>query len=427
MSVRSQRWMHIRYIIISLAVISFFIFLKLFDNHTSNLQLTNFPSIKEGSRRNTSSVSCNIDNILAIHRLQQYKQLNFDFYRLKFEYMQDYILGFIGNKSVSHCTQTDTEWIFNFSHNNSSKPNIAILTIIILPDHPSNLFKTKHGLNIFGDIRTYHLKLANAIRYAQINEYSLIFNFKAIYRYAHKGNNTELKQQYETNMNLPMNQKPFFVSKYLLDYDWLLWMDYDAMFLNCRLTVEQSIINTAYSLHRNSELISLIFGGEYYTTINDGVWLMRNNEWSRGLLEKWMFIVENAEKYQLLKIHNFQQDQTVFVALLEGFHVDKSKIASYAYKDIQMKRNIASRTYIKRKLDIGLKEAYKNPIYDANISRYAVAIDETIINGKIYQFSKVNKQSMLVMHYYSKDKTEQLEVFNTFKYSLRQCFGRGLN
>ena len=89
------------------------------------------------------------------------------------------------------------------------------------------------------------------------------------------------------------------IKEYSSDYDWILWIDHDTLFLNCNLKIEQSIINHSYLVHEviENNSISLIFRGEYCATINSRVFVMKNNNWSDQVLQNWIYFEKNVEKY----------------------------------------------------------------------------------------------------------------------------------
>eukprot|EP00435_Cladocopium_sp_Y103_P045599 s1919_g13.t1 len=107
--------------------------------------------------------------------------------------------------------------------------------------------------------------------------------------------------------------KPFFwkvnAVKNVLDtgnYDWVLWMDCDAFFMDPKRTIDSVIAMYSQNLTVASRLpeelsqdpehaalraastgeVSLIFAVDS-TGINNGVWLLKNTDWSHRFLERW--------------------------------------------------------------------------------------------------------------------------------------------
>merc|ERR550525_613564 len=130
-------------------------------------------------------------------------------------------------------------------------------------------------------------------------------------------------------------QKPFIVDSILKDkyygdlLDAVLWIDFDAVFLNCSTSIE-SVIESAERMYfgsghgveseRNS--MDLIFSRDYFSLTNSGVILYRNTEWTQQFVRKLMFIFQNADHFQFASIYiNVRHlvDQNVFNALILGF------------------------------------------------------------------------------------------------------------
>ncbi|CAE7272373.1 unnamed protein product [Symbiodinium microadriaticum] len=138
--------------------------------------------------------------------------------------------------------------------------------------------------------------------------------------------------------------KPFFwkvnAVKNILDtnkYDWVLWMDCDAFFMDPGRTIDSVITMYSGNLTSASRLpppssgdsmevrrvrrnmspdpgvnISLIFAVDS-TGINNGVWLLRNTAWSHDFLQRWWEsdILEGPGKE-----HNCSDQSTMLHALL---------------------------------------------------------------------------------------------------------------
>ena len=363
---------------------------------------------------------------------EMYRNLNFDITKA---------IKYITKFSRKYCKTFEYGNIYNLErfrnnhdpNNEDEYLNIAIATVIILPTNKTKSIPTsekeRKNLDIFKDIRSYIFRLANAIKYAQYHGYTLIILTQPIFKYEYtsKDNKKVLKKKYQEWMKAPTFQKPALIEKFLPNFDWILWIDYDTVFLNCHNRAED-IIN--YALDKNPtkyDTISLIFGGERFATINAGVWLIKNNKWSMNFVENWIYIQKNAEKFQILKADDVHRDQPLFVALLQGFDVHRD-INKKTYKDLRYHNNLAQKKYLTGKLKLNFEEMLLKPIWDEEIAKYAVPIDEAIINAKNGHFNKaaadkldLHMQYMWVMHFYWKLKYRTKTVFNAFDYSLEYC------
>ncbi|CAE7252798.1 unnamed protein product [Symbiodinium pilosum] len=140
--------------------------------------------------------------------------------------------------------------------------------------------------------------------------------------------------------------KPFFwkvnAVKNILDtgkYDWVLWMDCDAFFMDPGRTIDSVIAMYSGNLTSASRLpplsslalrglgdmmpdpdanISLIFAVDS-TGINNGVWLLKNTAWSHNFLQRWWEsdILEGPGKE-----HNCSDQSTMLHALLHDRVMD---------------------------------------------------------------------------------------------------------
>eukprot|EP01084_Bolivina_argentea_P079961 144902_1 len=321
-------------------------------------------------------------------KLREYKRFNKYFGK---KYDLNITIKYIQQIFESNlCNPFEHGYILNFSNtlNNSFHTlNIAVTSIIILPNSKSNNIPDE--IHVFKDIRTYFIKLANLFSYCQINGYSLILLTKRIFNYKYKANIT-----YNNWMKGATYQKPFLLNKFLSYYDWILYVDYDTIFVHCiNYRIEDIIINHAYYLHNNNNnnnnnnTISIILGGERFATINAGVFIIKNNEWSHKFLSNWMYIENNAEKYQLLKVDNVHRDQPLFVALLQGFDINRD-ITNSTPMDLRYHNDLAQKKYLEKRMKLNFDDMLDKPIWDQQFAEFAVSIDEAIINAKTQHFNK---------------------------------------
>eukprot|EP01083_Nonionella_stella_P290154 987350_1 len=350
-------------------------------------------------------------------QLHSYPQFDMWFRKLNFDRQK--AIKYITRLSNKYCTTFTQGYVFTFaSHDDDGAEDeamddalhIAIATVIMLPkrNNKTRFQSEKDGkISIFKDIRTYILRIENALRYAQKHGYALIILTKPMfkYRYAREDNNKLLRRKYNEWMKGATFQKPFLIAKYLSDFDWILWVDYDTIFLNCENKAED-VINYAHFVHPHHDQISLIFGGERFSTINAGVWFIKNTEWSHQFLADWMYIEENAEQFEILKADDVHKDQPLFVALLQGFDVDQD-ITRFTFKDLKYHNKLAQKKYLTRKLRLDFEDMLERPIWDEHIAQFAVPIDEAIINAKTEHFNMgkadqldLDIKYLYVMHFY---------------------------
>jgi len=162
---------------------------------------------------------------------------------------------------------------------------------------------------------------------------------------------SEIEENHGSKMNVQDGfHKPFFwkvnAVKNVLDtgkYDWVLWMDCDAFFMDPARTIDSVIAMYSSNLTHASRLlvassdeaadiaelrnkmlpepsanISLIFAVDS-TGINNGVWLLKNSPWSHDFLERWWRsdILEGPGKE-----HNCSDQSTMLHALLHDRVMD---------------------------------------------------------------------------------------------------------
>ena len=82
------------------------------------------------------------------------------------------------------------------------------------------------------------------------------------------------------------------------NYDWVLWIDSDAIFYNPNLNLFEVIKqNGVFSSKRGMSVAKFIFSGDLHNAINSGVMLIRNSKWTRSMLDEIWNIGENIEHF----------------------------------------------------------------------------------------------------------------------------------
>ena len=218
-----------------------------------------------------------------------------------------------------------------FSTKKSNRGKYRNLTIGIASFHhyPSNSELTRYEKLVLSNHVGYAIR--HRAVYFDINE--LIFDDKTIRKYFHHTiplANAMFKAQKPFIINAILNDK--YYGKLL---DAVLWIDFDAVFLNCSTPIDSIIENAermyfgadrGYNIGGNvkdgGNTMDLIFSRDYFSITNSGVVLFRNTESTRNFILKQMFVFQNANHFQFASIYKHVRhliDQNVFNALILGF------------------------------------------------------------------------------------------------------------
>lgn len=110
--------------------------------------------------------------------------------------------------------------------------------------------------------------------------------YDAIGKYAHLNKQAYAKKHgydvYTYTENLDKNRKPYWskiiaLRKHLADYDWLFWLDSDALIMNDSIKLEAMIDDT----------FDFITTRDCLKGMNSGQFLIKNCEWSHAFLKLW--------------------------------------------------------------------------------------------------------------------------------------------
>eukprot|EP01084_Bolivina_argentea_P079963 144906_1 len=366
--------------------------------------------------------------------LQMYHTFDENFKRIPFDYEKS--IKYIKWQSETNCISFEYGLIYNndereiIDMNNNYK--IAIITMFIPHLYDNRTMK----LNPYHDIRIFTMRMENAIRFCEINNYVLIYFNKKIWNYT--GNN--ISYQHYLNMYGHW-QKPFMINYFLDAYDWILYVDFDTMFYDCHTphSLENNVIKYAINLHahhtENGSLISLIFAKEmWYYLLNTGCFMIKNNEWSHQILTQWMYITDNAHKYIPI-LYDGKTDQKIISALLQGFDYKKKDKKLFLFYWNKFARSYYEKNKENNPNIPNNKKSYLFPIFDANMSHYAVAIDQKTMNENIASFLKsktilsiirqnrnpTNKnKSTVIVHFYGNQKNDK-SIWHVLRYVLDKC------
>ena len=104
--------------------------------------------------------------------------------------------------------------------------------------------------------------------------------------------------------------------------DYILWIDADAAFIDCTVSLSNFIENLVDSYYFEMTGIQssgdIIFTGDFNGMVNNGVFLIKNSEWAMDFLDQWIFTRENSHYNDFFKNTNFG-DQSIFQSIIFGF------------------------------------------------------------------------------------------------------------
>ncbi|KAI9253223.1 galactosyl transferase GMA12/MNN10 family-domain-containing protein [Sporodiniella umbellata] len=157
-------------------------------------------------------------------------------------------------------------------------------------------------------------------------EYALSHNYAFVAR------STEFEQQsLRADKRRPVWGKVDVVQKVLPKYDWIFWMDMDAVIMNPEHTV-QGILDTLRSQYPDGprmfeENIDLVIAKPSRDKlINAGVFFMRNTEWSRQFLnevqgfKKWYNLGSNYEQGAMWELIQLKKHKSHVLLLDQDDH-----------------------------------------------------------------------------------------------------------
>jgi len=210
-------------------------------------------------------------------------------------------------------------------HGRSKHSHQSALTVGIASFHH---YPSKNTLS-----RYEKLVLANHIGYA-IRQRAVYFDVNALL-FDDERIATYFEDRIPTAHAMFKAQKPFIINAILNDkyygnlLDAVLWIDFDAVFLNCSTTIE-SVLANAERIYRRSTFdvdsgrnsMDILFSRDYFSLTNSGVILYRNTQWTRQFVRKQLFVFQNADHFRFAAIYRNVRhlvDQNVFNALIMGF------------------------------------------------------------------------------------------------------------
>ncbi|KAF0982262.1 hypothetical protein FDP41_011192 [Naegleria fowleri] len=133
---------------------------------------------------------------------------------------------------------------------------------------------------------------------------------KLFYAYKHGYDMIVYQQPFYKNSIFikPAWNKIPMVEAQLENYEWVIWIDSDAIILRHELTLEDIIeISKKADWRKKDHKIDLIISYDINAGINSGIFFMRNSEWSRNVLRR----VQTSWKYLPYSMH-WYAEQTPF-------------------------------------------------------------------------------------------------------------------
>eukprot|EP01083_Nonionella_stella_P021531 59696_1 len=199
------------------------------------------------------------------------------------------------------------------------------ITIAIASFH---LYPSKHELS-----RYEMMMLSNHIAYTMKHKYIYFDMNDLIFDDAH------ISSYFSSNIPsanaMFKSQKPFIIDAILNDtyygntIDYVMWIDFDAIFYNCSTSVQSVIDYTTHlydniSEHYNSDhnTMDIIFSRDYFSLTNSGVIIYKNTKWTKRLLRKQMHVFAHADAFKFADIYTNVRDlvdQNIFNAFIMGF------------------------------------------------------------------------------------------------------------
>ena len=310
-------------------------------------------------------------NSLYILKLHIYSLLNFQQITITTNINKYCTINqYFNNYSIIYnCTNSD-----NPNYTNSSSLKIAIISANF---NNNNKYYSKY---IFSNHLSYVIK--HKLIYIKINK---IFNKNNGFTKLNELNDNTLKYK---------GQKPYIFKQILSDFDnyfdYLFWIDFDAIFYNCSISIDRDIINYNYDNNNNNNK-DLIFGRDWEGIINSGVLIIKNSNWIKNyFLNNSIYIIDNIHNKQYNFIYNFKNickwaDQSIFISLLTGFNPYKhnhNKYGKYLQKSFFIKKN--SKNWYSL-YNIMFNQSYtniyiKNNFLNKNIRNHCVILPQFKIN-----------------------------------------------
>lgn len=267
---------------------------------------------------------------------------------------------------------------FMIANTSNTGNDLRIIILSLNIRDPMKFYKTK----------TYFSKDINS-RYNIISRNKLLYAHKYGYKYMEITDKSNAflnyfktyydnKKLLNTSMYREQWNKPLLIKSVLNNppndykhFDYLLWMDIDAAFINCSINISQHIIQK----YPHKDIIA---SGSKDSLINNGVFLLKNTNWTRQFIDKWIFTKMSGNFNQFFENSTRGMcrncgDQSVFEILMVGF--DPYKDDYDQLKRLRMKYLKGLKGYSWKEVNHSMK------ILPKNISNHVQILPQNMINS----------------------------------------------
>ena len=120
--------------------------------------------------------------------------------------------------------------------------------------------------------------------------------------------------------------KVFVIQKHLDNFEWVMWIDSDAIFTNMNITINEIIKSCDKDM-----IIADDIGG---WKMNTGVMFWKNTDWSKNILNKWCNMrkishAQGAEQQQLIHLLENESNFEIKKRNLFNSHPDEHKSSDF--------------------------------------------------------------------------------------------------
>eukprot|EP01083_Nonionella_stella_P019412 53956_1 len=217
-----------------------------------------------------------------------------------------------------HCQNIDDKiYVFQFA-DYMEHTNVAVLSMRLDKNHRRRLHD-RVAINAFNDYRILLSTLSNHLEFAQQNGYFYIYLTDYLYHF----NNSKMEQT-------PHFQKIFLIARFLKRFKWIIWLDQDALVCNIYHKLQNNVRVAFDWLHdiiedviakngvSNRSDISFIFSHDEESTLNAGLFMIKNDAYGNSYVDKWLFMETNF-RGSCSPENNKYPEQEIMSAVVQGF------------------------------------------------------------------------------------------------------------
>ena len=221
----------------------------------------------------------------------------------------------------------------------------------------------------------------------------------------------------------PQWNKPWAIRQAFKEYneaqkplDYILWIDADAAFMNCSISLSQLIADLVN--HHYFEMTGIqstgdiIFAGDVTGLVNNGVFLMKNTQWTIDFVDQWIFTRENGHYDPWFKEFN-RGDQSIFQSLLCGFKPYDLDIPALNKAFDKSKDNVCNDWN-------GIKEVMSNPErIPTEITERVIKVPRDVLNS--FDFSEGRNRFIVHCTGGAKNHVPECMDFDTYISTTSNC------